>query len=176
MLSLLPNRTVPVSAQCRLYGTTLLVSARAGLAITIVPMDQQPPPGIEVEAEGRLHVSLVIVSACCLSGLPGIVPSRISWQRSSEVLQSAQAATAQTVECCSRVWAAILIVIGVGMMGAVMERSFMDFAVGTAVLANFGSATVASAEQVRHLEHLRRVRYYCLAISPGSWRMVWTRQ
>lgn len=108
--------------------------ALAGLAITIVLMYQQPPPGIEAGAEGRLHVSVAIVA----------VQSDL----------------------------AILIVIGVG----VTERSFIDLAVGTAVLANFGSATVAIAEQVRHLEHLRRVRYYCLAISPRSWRMVWTRQ
>jgi hypothetical protein len=112
--------------------------ALAGLAITIVLMYQQPPPGIEAEAEGRLYVSVAIVAV------------------QSEL--------------------AILIVIGVGMMGGVTERSFIDLAVGTAVLANFGSATVAIAEQVRHLEHLLRVRYHCLAISPRSWRMVWTRQ
>jgi hypothetical protein len=53
-------------------GVALLVYALVGLAITIVLMYQQPPPAIEAEAEGRIHVCLAVVAVCAISGLLGI--------------------------------------------------------------------------------------------------------
>jgi len=173
VLPFLPNRSVPLSTQCRVCGVALVLYAAAGLAITIVLMYQQPPPGIE--AEGRMHVSLAVVVICAISGLLGIVISRASWRRSSVVLLAAEPVTSQSVRRSSGswdwVWAGILAVIGMGMLGAFTERSFVDLALGSVFLSNLGAAT-----QVRRLEHVRRVRYYCLAVSRRSWRMVWIRQ
>lgn len=180
VLPFLPNRSVPLSTQCRVCGVALLMYAFAGLVITIVLMYQQPPPGIEAEAEGRMHLGLAVVTVGAISALLGIVMSRVSWQRSSAVLLSAEPVTSQSVQRSSGswdwVWAGILAVIGMGMVGAFTERSFIDLALGSVFLANLGAATLAAAAQVRQLEHVRRVRYYCLAVSRRSWRMVWIRQ
>jgi hypothetical protein len=161
-------------------GIALLGYALAGFAVTILLMYQQAPPGIEAEAEGRIHVGLGVVAVCTVSGLLGIVMSRVSWQHSSELLLSAEPVTTQSVQRSSGtwdwIWAGMLAVIGMGMVGAFTERSFIDLSLGTVFLANFGSATLALAGRVRRLEHIRHVRYYCLAISLRSWRMVWIRQ
>lgn len=180
VLPFLPSRTIPLSTQCRVCGIALLMYALAGLAITILLMYQQAPPGIEAEAEGRIHVGLGVVAVCAISGLLGIAMSRVSWHHSSELLLSAQPVTPQSVARSSGtwdwIWAGILAVIGIGMAGAFTERSFIDLSLGTVFLVNIGSATLAVATRVRRLEHRRHVRYYCLAISPRSWRMVWIRQ
>jgi len=178
VLPFLPNRSVPLSTQCRVCGAALLVYAFAGLVITIVLIYQQPP-GVEAEAEGRIHLGLTVVTVGVISALLGIVMSRLSWQRSSAVLLSAEPVTSQSVQRSSGswdwVWAGILTVVGIGMVGAFTERSFIDLALGSVFLANCGAATLAVASQVRRLEHMRRVRYYCLAVSRRSWRMVWIR-
>jgi hypothetical protein len=82
----------------------LLVYALVGLGGTIILIFQQSPPGIEAEAEGRVHVSLAVVAVCAVSGLLGVVLSRISWHRSSEVLASAEPATWQRVETHVVLW------------------------------------------------------------------------
>ncbi len=96
------------------------------------------------------------------------------------MLLSAEPVTSQSAQRSSGgwdwVWAGILTVVGIGMVGACTERSFIDLAPGSVFLANWGAATLAVAGQVRRLEHMRRVRYYCLAVSRRYWRMVWIRQ
>jgi len=179
VLPFLPNRSVPLSTQSRVCGAALLVYAFAGLVITIVLIYQLPPPGVEAEGEGRMHRGLAVVTVGVISALLGVVMSRVSWQRSSAVLLSAKPVTPQSVQRSSGSWdwgwAGILTVVGIGMVGAFTERAFIDLTLGSVVLANWGAAALAVASQVRRFEHMRRVRYYCLAVSRRSWRMVWIR-
>lgn len=177
MLPFLPNRSVPLSTQSCVCGAALVFYALVGFAVTIVLIYQQPPPSIE--AESRMHLGLAVGTVCAISALLGIVMSRVSWQRSSAVLLSAGPVTPQSVQRSSGswdwVWAGILTVVGIGMAGAFTERSCIDLTLGSVVLANWGAATLAVASQVRRLEHMRHVRYYCLAVSHRSWWMVWIR-
>jgi hypothetical protein len=69
----LPNRVVPVSTQCLVCSTALLVYALAGLAITIVLTFELPPPGFEAEAEVRVHIRMGVVAVCAASGLLGVL-------------------------------------------------------------------------------------------------------
>jgi hypothetical protein len=178
-MPLLPNRVIPASTQCLVCGIALLVYAVAGVAITFVLAFELPPPGFEAEAEGRVHISLAVICVCAIAGLLGVLFAKVAWQRSSGLLATAKPLTPQVMKRSSGLWewawAGILAVIGLGMIGAFTERSFIDLALGIVFLANFGTATLAVAAKVRRLEQARHIRYYCLADSHCSWQMVWMR-